>query len=130
MPALDRHDDVFIRDFGDTENRFHPDWIASVNAALTEVEKGTGPRALVTTATGKFYSNGLDLEWAAAHPGQLGEYRAQVQELLARMLSFPLITVTAIQGHAFGAGAMLTLAHDFPGPRHAARYRRARVTQG
>lgn len=113
MPALDRHDDVFILNFGDTENRFHPDWIASVNAALTEVEKATGPRALVTTATGKFYSNGLDLEWAAAHPGQLGEYRAQVQELLARVLSFPLITVTAIQGHAFGAGAMLTLAHDF-----------------
>jgi Delta3-Delta2-enoyl-CoA isomerase len=71
MPALDRHDDVFILDFGDTENRFHPDWIASVNAALTEVEKGTGPRALVTTATGKFYSNGLDLEWMRPTPASL-----------------------------------------------------------
>lgn len=113
MPALDRRDDVFILDFGDTENRFHPDWIDAVNSALDEVEKAAGPRALVTTATGKFYSNGLDLEWAAAHPDQLGQYRDQVQELFARVLSFPLITVTAIQGHAFGAGAMLTLAHDF-----------------
>jgi enoyl-CoA hydratase/carnithine racemase len=113
MPALDRHDDVFILDFGDTENRFHPDWIDSVNSALDEVEKAPGPRALVTTATGKFYSNGLDLEWAAAHPDQFAHYRDQVQELFARVLSFPLITVTAIQGHAFGAGAMLTLAHDF-----------------
>ena len=113
MPTLDRQDSVFILNFGDTENRFHPDWIASVNAALDEVEKTEGPRALVTTATGKFYSNGLDLEWSSAHPDQRHEYRVAVQELLARFLSMPMITVTAIQGHAFGAGAMLTLAHDF-----------------
>jgi len=113
MPELDRQDNVFILDFGDTENRFHPDWIASVNAALDEVEKAEGPRALVTTATGKFYSNGLDLEWSSTHPDQRHEYRASVHELFARVLSFPVITVTAIQGHAFGAGAMLALAHDF-----------------
>ena len=113
MPALDRQDNIFHLDFGDTENRFHPDWIVAVNAALDEVEKAEGPRTLVTTATGKFYSNGLDLEWLFAHPDQLHEYRVSVQELLARILSLPLITVTAIQGHAFGAGAMLTLAHDF-----------------
>ena len=113
MPALDRQDSVFVLDFGDTENRFHPDWIASVNTALDEVEKTAGPRALVTTATGKFYSNGLDLEWVAAHPEQRREYRVAVQGLLARFLSLPVMTVTAIQGHAFGAGAMLTLAHDF-----------------
>ena len=113
MPELDRQDNVFILDFGGTENRFHPDWIASVNAALDEVEKAEGPRALVTTATGKFYSNGLDLEWLSSHPDQRHENRASVHELFARVLSFPVITVTAIQGHAFGAGAMLTLAHDF-----------------
>jgi enoyl-CoA hydratase/carnithine racemase len=113
MPALDRQDSVFILDFGDTENRFHPDWLASVNAALDEVEKAEGPRALVTTATGKFYSNGLDLDWLSANPERLNEYLFSVQELLARLLSLPVITVTAIQGHAFGAGAMLTLAHDF-----------------
>jgi enoyl-CoA hydratase/carnithine racemase len=113
MPELDRQDNVFILDFGDTENRFHPDWIAAVNAALDEVEKAEGPRALVTTATGKFYSNGLDLEWSSTHPDQRHEYRASVHELFARVLSFPVITVTAIQGHAFGAGAMLALAHDF-----------------
>jgi Delta3-Delta2-enoyl-CoA isomerase len=113
MPALDRQDNVFVLDFGDTENRFHPDWIVSVNAALDEVEKAEGPRALVTAATGKFYSNGLDLDWLSAHPDQFHEYLASVQELMARLLSLPVITVTAIQGHAFGAGAMLTLAHDF-----------------
>jgi hypothetical protein len=48
MPALERHDDVFVLDIGDTENRFHPDWLTSVNDLLDEVEKAEGPRALVT----------------------------------------------------------------------------------
>ncbi|WP_030544548.1 enoyl-CoA hydratase-related protein [Streptomyces albus] len=113
MPTLDRQDDVFILDIGDTENRFHPDWIASVNAALDEVEKADGARALVTAATGKFFSNGLDLDWLFAHPEQHQDYVVSVHELLARMLSLPVITVAALQGHTFAAGAMLSLAHDF-----------------
>jgi enoyl-CoA hydratase/carnithine racemase len=113
MPTLDRQDDVFVLDIGDTENRFHPDWLASVNSLLDQVEQAEGPKALVTTATGKFFSNGLDLDWLFAHADQAGEYVAGVQELLARVLSLPLVTVAALQGHTFAAGAMFSLAHDF-----------------
>lgn len=113
MPTLDRQDDVFVLDFGGDENRFHPDWIASVNAALDAVENADGPRALVTTATGKFYSSGLDLEWLSGNADRLQGYVVSTQELFARVLSLPVITVAAIQGHAFAAGAMLSLAHDF-----------------
>ncbi|MEV0640463.1 enoyl-CoA hydratase-related protein [Streptomyces sp. NPDC050619] len=113
MPTLDRQDNVFVLDLGDGENRFHPDWLAAVNAALDEVEKADGPRALVTAATGKFYSNGLDLDWLFAHADQQKEYVASVHALLARMLSLPVITVAALQGHTFAAGAMFSLAHDF-----------------
>ena len=93
MPALDRHDDVFVLDIGDTENRFHPDWLASVNDLLDEVENAEGPRALVTAATGKFFSNGLDLDWLSAHPGDASQYVTAVHELLARVLALPVITV-------------------------------------
>lgn len=113
MPVLDRQDQVFVLDLGDGENRFHPDWIASVTGALDEVAKANGPRALVIAATGKFYSNGLDLEWLMANPGRQLEYMASVHELLATLLSLPAVTVAAVQGHAFAAGAMFTLAHDF-----------------
>ncbi|MER6086030.1 enoyl-CoA hydratase-related protein [Streptomyces sp. NPDC001833] len=113
MPTLDRQDNVFVLDLGDGENRFHPDWIASVDTALNEVEKADGPRALVTAATGKFYSNGLDLEWLSTHAHQHQDYVVSVQQLYARLLSLPVITVAAVQGHAFAAGAMLSLAHDF-----------------
>jgi len=112
MPTLERHDDVFVLDLGDTENRFHPDWLAAVGAALDEVEQTDGPRALVTAATGKFFSNGLDLDWLGAHADAHEEYIRDVHALLARVLALPVITVAALQGHTFAAGAMFSLAHD------------------
>jgi len=108
---LKRDDDVYVLDLGDGENRFHPDWIAAVSVALDEVEAAPAP--LVTTASGKIFSNGLDLDWLGHHPDQLKTYVAEVQGLLARMLAFPTPTVAAIPGHAFAAGAMFALAHDF-----------------
>jgi enoyl-CoA hydratase/carnithine racemase len=65
----------------------------------------------VTRATGKFWSNGLDLQWPMAHGEQVEAFSARVQAQLARVtLGVP--TVAAVQGHAFGAAAMLALAHD------------------
>ncbi len=113
MPTLDQQDDVFILDLGDTENRFHPDWISSIESYLEEVAQADGPRALVAAATGKFFSNGLDLDWLSEHLDSTAFYIASVQRVFARLLTLPLVTVAAIQGHAFAAGAMLSLAHDF-----------------
>lgn len=111
MPTLKRDDDVWVLDLGDSENRFHPDWLTEVNAALDEVEQTPAP--LVTTASSKIYSNGLDLDWLGQHGDQLQSYVGQVHALFARVLEFPAPTVAAIPGHAFAAGAMLALAHDF-----------------
>jgi len=111
MPTLKRDDDVHVLDLGDGENRFHPDWLAAVNGALDEVEQSPAP--LVTTASSRIYSNGLDLDWLGQHGDQLQTYVAEVQGLLARMLAFPVPTVAAIPGHVFAAGAMFALAHDF-----------------
>lgn len=112
MPTLDRDGDVFILNLGENENRFSPEWIAGVVEALDEVEAAAGPKALVTTATGKFWSNGLDLPWIAEHQDQAQEYVNSVHELLARQLLLAAPSVAAIQGHCFAAGAMLAQAHD------------------
>jgi Delta3-Delta2-enoyl-CoA isomerase len=112
VPDLDRIDDVFVLDLGETENRFHPDWLASVEDHLSVVEQAEAPRALVTTATGRFFSNGLDLDWLGGHGDQMAAYIARVQQLFARVLALPVVTVAALQGHTFAAGAMLALAHD------------------
>ena len=111
--SLRRDGDVFLLDLGDGENRFHPDWVSSVEAALDEVEGTEGPRALVTCATGKYWSNGLDLEWLFSHPDDAGAFVSRVHRLFARVLTLPVPTVAAVQGHCFAAGAMLALAHDW-----------------
>jgi Delta3-Delta2-enoyl-CoA isomerase len=34
MPELDRDGEVYVLNLGEDENRFHPDWIGAVQAAL------------------------------------------------------------------------------------------------
>ncbi|MGV0792026.1 enoyl-CoA hydratase-related protein [Mycolicibacterium sp. XJ1819] len=112
MADLERRGAVFVLTFGDDENRFHPDNLAAINTALDEVEAAEAPKAVVTTGGGKFYSNGLDLDYMAANPAAAEANLADVHALFARVLAFPAPVVAAVQGHAFAAGAMLALAHD------------------
>jgi enoyl-CoA hydratase/carnithine racemase len=113
MPKLDNDGDVWILHLGDDENRFHPDWMTAVTDALDEVAAKPEPRALVTHASGKIWSNGLDLEWLGQNQDRVQEYVDQVHALFAKFLGAPVPTVAAIQGHCFAAGAMLALAHDW-----------------
>lgn len=109
---LDYDGDIAILDLGDDENRFSPEFLDEVDAQLDAV-LAKGAHGLVTTADSKFYSNGLDLDWLGAHSDQGDWYVGRVQGLLARMLTLPIPTAAAVVGHAFGAGAMLAIAHDF-----------------
>lgn len=112
MPVLTRDGDVYLLNLGDGENRFTPEWMAAVSEAFDEVEHAEGPRALVTTASGKIWSNGLDLDLLLADPSGAGAYIASVQTLFSRLLTLPAPSIAALQGHTFAAGAMLALAHD------------------
>ena len=105
-------ENLAILSLGHDENRFTPGFLDEFHACLDEVVSA-GAQGLVTTASGRFYSNGLDVDWITAHSEQARRYIGRVQELLARMLTFPLPTASSVVGHAFGAGAMLALAHDF-----------------
>ncbi len=113
MPELRREDPVFVLELGDDENRFSPDWLKHAHALLDELVDHPDPAVLVTTGKGKFFSNGLDLEWLGGNPDQLTSYVTEVHKLLARVLTLPVPTIAAVNGHAFGAGAMLAMAHDF-----------------
>lgn len=112
MPTLTRDGDVAVLHLGDDENRFNPDWVGAVSALLDEAAALPAPRAVVLSAGGKVFSNGLDLEWIMGHADELGTFLPAVHELLAQTLVFPGAVVAAIQGHCFAAGAMLALACD------------------
>lgn len=109
---LSFQDTIALLHLGDGENRFSPEFLDQFDAHLDDAIS-LGAHALITVATGKFYSNGLDLDWLAAHGEQTQWYVGRVQALLARVLTLPVPTAAAIGGHSFGAAAMLALAHDF-----------------
>jgi enoyl-CoA hydratase/carnithine racemase len=112
---LTQQGDVYVLTMDADDNRFNRASLERINQILDEVAAVKGPAALVTTGTGKFFSNGLDLEWVMSGVGDmnLGELAMETQRLMARTLTFPRPTVAAINGHCFAAGAMWSLAHDF-----------------
>ena len=114
MIDLQRKEAVFVLTMQSGENRFNRPFLTALNEALDEVEQSDGPAALVTVGERKYYTNGLDLDWLL-HPDteSMPLFVADAERLLARVLGLPLATVAACNGHAFAAGAMLALCHDF-----------------
>ena len=112
---LGRDGAVFILTMQAGENRFNPAFIGAINQALDQVEGSSGPAALVTTGgEEKFYSNGLDLGWLMGEgKNEWKTFIPEVLKFLGRLMAFPVPTVAAMNGHAFAAGAMLALAHDY-----------------
>ena len=103
-PTLTRQGEVFLLDLGDGENRFNERFVEAIEGHLDEVCAAQAPRALVTTASGKIWSNGLDLEWLAEHPQQIQGFARRVQLLLARFLEPFVPSVAALQGHHLCCG--------------------------
>ncbi len=117
MIDLDRDGDVFVLTMNDGENRWNTTFVRAMAKALDEVQASSGPAALVTrSASEKFFSNGLDLEWRMAkgehRGGDRDAFGAEFMALMGRIITLELPTVCAINGHAFGAGFMAALCHD------------------
>jgi Delta3-Delta2-enoyl-CoA isomerase len=102
---------VHVLHMNEGENRFNPPFLRAMHAALDVIEAHEGPCALVTTGAGKFYSNGLDLEWLGSGEDATG-FIESVHALLGRILGLNVYTVAAVNGHAFAGGAMLASVHD------------------
>jgi len=114
---LQKTGNVFTLTMDAGENRWNTALVDELMNALDEVEQSTGAAALVTTgASEKFYSNGLDLDWrrSPADYPEAGDPDAFLfMEFMARMITLPVPTIAAVNGHAFGAGFMFALCHDY-----------------
>ncbi len=117
MIDLNREGNVFTLTMNDGENRWNTTFVRAFAEALDEVEASTGPIALVTaSASEKFFSNGLDLDWLSSKEEHSGGDRkvfgTEFMALMGRIITLPFPTLCAINGHAFGAGFMTALCHD------------------
>ena len=100
------------------DNRLTTPFCRALLSALDVIEFGCyKPGVVITTsAIPNFYSNGLDLEHAIATDG----FWALLYEVWYRFLTYPMPTLSLINGHAFAGGLMLATAHDYrlaPSPK-------------
>jgi enoyl-CoA hydratase/carnithine racemase len=113
MIELRREGPVAVLTMDAGENRFNTAFVAEMNARLDEVVTSVPPVALVTVGSGKFYSNGLDINWMMEQGPQASQaFLQDALALIGRVLTLPCYSVAAVNGHAFGAGAQMAVAHD------------------
>ena len=110
---------IAILTMNNGENRFNFDSIHAFGSVLNEIEAQKQVNALVVTSGHeKIWSNGIDLDWLLPAVQKEGEglmnrFLAELFGLFRRVLTFPMPTIAAINGHAFAGGAFLGFAHDF-----------------
>ena len=104
-------DGVTVLTLATGENRFNLPFVLAIDAALDEAFAAGAP--IVLTGEGKFFSNGLDLQWIGENAPQSAAMFRGLHRLYGRLLVAPVATAAAVNGHAFGAGAMLAASCDF-----------------
>jgi len=90
-----------------------------MNEIFDEVLADDGVYALVLTSDDvKNFSQGVDIEWLGQRLQEkdfesMKAFMYATNRVFKRLLQMPLPTIAAINGHAFGNGAMLACACDF-----------------
>ncbi|KFA74711.1 hypothetical protein S40288_03955 [Stachybotrys chartarum IBT 40288] len=99
------------------DNRLTTPFLQTLLTALDLLEFGHPSGAVLTTSgIPKFYSNGLDL----AHAQETEGFWALLYSVWRRFLTYPMPTVSYMNGHSFAGGLMLAMAHDYrlaPSPK-------------
>jgi Delta3-Delta2-enoyl-CoA isomerase len=106
---------VFLLTFNSPpDNRITPAFCSAMIEALDRIEVMQQPKptgvVVTTSAIPKFYSNGLDLNLAIKTQGFTEN---SLYPLFRRFLTFPLPTIALVNGHAFAAGFMMAMHHDY-----------------
>ena len=96
------------------QNVVNPEFVDMLSNAIEKFEKVAHPKSLILTGDGKFFSNGLDLNFLQrSNEAEKGRLIERFWKVLARLLVMDCRTVAVINGHGFGAGLFLALACDF-----------------
>ena len=105
MCTLEKRGNIFILTLtGPGEHRLNPTLLDAIQSALGRVraESGTSS-ALITTAEGKFFSNGYDLDWANSSPNPEARSHlldSKLRTLVADLISLPMPTIAAVRARS------------------------------
>ncbi|KAL6128257.1 hypothetical protein ACLB2K_071613 [Fragaria x ananassa] len=116
MCTLEKRGEVFILTLtGSGEHRLNPTLLDGIQSALNQVRAAatSSSVALITTAHGKFFSNGYDLDWAGSDKVRGDLMTSKLRSVIADFITLPLRTIAAVTGHASAAGFILARCHDY-----------------
>ncbi|GAU10781.1 hypothetical protein TSUD_426490, partial [Trifolium subterraneum] len=121
MCSLEKRNNLWILTItGDDQNRLNPTLIESLLSTLTNLSSQSTPGSvLITTGKGRFFSNGFDLLWARASGSESAAAERlhfmveSLKPVAAALISLPMPTIAAINGHASAAGFLLAICHDY-----------------
>jgi enoyl-CoA hydratase/carnithine racemase len=101
------------------ENRQNLQFAQSMLTALEQIEGDCEVTALIITSSdAKNFSQGVDVEWlmlcmAEQDHQAIKDFMYAMNDVFWRLLTYPIPVIAAINGHAYGNGAMLAGACDF-----------------
>ena len=115
MIQLERDGAIHVVTLDNGPNKVDPQWQARLLEVLGKIEADCeGEAGLVLTGAGKFFCSGLDVEVVMSLEGEArGLFSRSMMEIMHRVLTLPIPTGAALNGHAFAAGAFLALACDY-----------------
>jgi enoyl-CoA hydratase/carnithine racemase len=114
-----KDENVALLTMSNGENRHNLAFATAMNAALDEIVADTSVQALILTSSDeKNFSQGVDVEWTATsfnkgEVQQIKQFLHGMNEVFKKLMLAPMPTIAAINGHAYGAGSVITCACDF-----------------
>ncbi|MDY0131232.1 MAG: enoyl-CoA hydratase/isomerase family protein [Desulforegulaceae bacterium] len=115
----EKNGNVAIVTMSKGENRHNDVFAREMLKVLDEVVDDKEVKSIVLTSSdSKSWSLGIDVEWILGKFGEkdfqaIKDFMYQMNEVFKKLLLLPVPVIAAINGHAFGNGAILSCACDF-----------------
>ena len=121
MPIIEweKNESVAIITMCNGKNKQNPAFVARMNQCFDEILGDKDIFSIVLTSSDeKNFSQGIDLEWLGQKMTDkdfdgIKSFMHGANNIFKRVLLMPVPVIAAINGHAFGNGAMLACACDF-----------------
>jgi len=115
----EKKENVAVLTMNNRENRQNLDFANAMIKTLDEILTDREIFAVVIASSDeKNWSQGIDLQWlmerrAADDLGAIRSFIYRMNDVFKKLLLYPVPVIAAINGHAFGNGALLSCTCDF-----------------